>query len=144
MDEVRSKYSKIVTDAEAMVCVLKKFYLKGNKLAYVPLLEGKLGYTYQAIVDAVQNVEGVQEGYQDGLYAMCSIPADLKVLLNILFYQLKKEHEGTATVRIDIDGVVERINSLLQKNWETFKSLMWLDRYTFFAHKEYGIELWKI
>lgn len=141
---MRKGYDDIVGQAEAMVCVLKKFYLKGNKLAYVPLLEGKLGYTYQAIVDAIQNVDGVQEGYQDGLYAMCSIPADLKVLLNILFYQLKKEHEGTATVKIDIDGVVERINSLLQNNWETFKSLMWLDRYRFFAYKEYGIELWKL
>ncbi len=141
---MRKGYDDIVGQAEAMVCVLKKFYLKGNKLAYVPLLEGKLGYTYQAIVDAIQNVEGVQEGYQDGLYAMCSIPADLKILLNILFYQLKKEHEGTATVKIDVDGVVERINSLLQKNWETFKSLMWLDRYKFFAYKEYGIELWRL
>ena len=141
---MRKGYDDIVGQAEAMVCVLKKFYLKGNKLAYVPLLEGKLGYTYQAIVDAIQNVEGAQEGYQDGLYAMCSIPADLKVLFNILFYQLKKEHEGTATVKIDVDGVVERINSLLQKNWETFKSLMWLDRYRFFAYKEYGIELWKL
>lgn len=141
---MRKGYDDIVGQAEAMVCVLKKFYLKGNKLAYVPLLEGKLGYTYQAIVDAIQNVDGVQEGYQDGLYAMCSIPADLKILLNILFYQLKKEHEGTATVTIDVDGVVERINSLLQKNWETFKSLMWLDRYRFFAYKEYGIELWRL
>lgn len=141
---MRKGYDDIVGQAEAMVCVLNKFYLKGNKLAYVPLLEGKLGYTYQAIVDAIQNVEGVQEGYQNGLYAMCSIPADLKILLNILFYQLKKEHEGTATVKIDVDGVVERINSLLQNNLETFKSLMWLDRYRFFAYKEYGIELWKL
>lgn len=141
---MRKGYDDIVGQAEAMACVLNKFYLKGNKLAYVPLLEGKLGYTYQAIVDAIQNVEGVQEGYQNGLYTMCSIPADLKILLNILFYQLKKEHEGTATVKIDVDGVVERINSLLQKNWETFKSLMWLDRYRFFAYKEYGIELWRL
>ena len=27
MDEVRSEFNKIVADAEAMVCVLKKFYL---------------------------------------------------------------------------------------------------------------------
>lgn len=141
---MRKGYEDIVGQAEAMVCLLNKFYRKGNKLAYVPLLEGKLGYTYQAIVDAIHNVKDSEMGYHDGLYAMCRMPADLKILLDILFYQLKKEKEGTASFTVDVNGVVERINLLLQNNWEMFESLMWFDRYRFFAYKEYGIELWSV
>lgn len=113
---MRKGYDDILSQAEAMACLLNKSYLKGNKLAYVPLLKGELGYTYQAIVGAVHNVKDSEKGYRDGLYTMCQMLADLKVLLDILFYQLKKEREGAVKFKIDIDGVVERINLLLQKD----------------------------
>ena len=63
-------------------------------------------------------------GYRDGLYAMIhvagSFPA-LQTLMNILFYQLKKEKEGKAQFKIDIQEVIDKVNMLISENCASYE-----------------------
>ena len=58
-------YEKLVDQAEAMVNIINKKYVAGNKMAYLALLSGVgscriesypgAGHNYQAVVDAIHN-----------------------------------------------------------------------------------------
>ena len=58
-------YDKLVDQAEAMVNIINKKYVAGNRMAYLALLSGVgscriesypgAGHNYQAVVDAIHN-----------------------------------------------------------------------------------------
>jgi|UniRef100_UPI003FED9B88 hypothetical protein len=160
-------YDKLVDQAEAMVNIINKKYIAGNRMAYLALLSGVgscriesypgAGHNYQAVVDAIHNcyardnTSGIDTGYRDGLYAMIhvagSFPA-LQTLMNILFYQLKKEKEGKAQFKIDIQEVIDKVNMLISENCASYEKEnlsfgSWLERNSKFAYENYGIKLGK-
>lgn len=102
-------YERLVDQAEAMVSIIHKRYLSGNKMAYPALLSGigncciesyrGAGHNYQAVVDAIHNcyardhATGIDVGYKAGLETMRNAGKDIQKILD---YQKKKEQEGTA------------------------------------------------
>mgnify|MGYP000023593071 FL=1 len=109
-------YERLVDQAEAMVNIVHKKYLSGNKMAYPALLSGignfciesypGAGHNYQAVVDAIHNcyardhAAGFDVGYKAGLETMRNTGKDIQ---NILDYQKKKEQAGTAQFHIDLE-----------------------------------------
>ena len=133
-------YDKLVDQAEAMVNIINKKYIAGNRMAYLALLSGVgscriesypgAGHNYQAVVDAIHNcyardnTSGIDTGYRDGLYAMINVAGSfpaLQTLMNILFYQLKKEKEGKAQFKIDIQEVIDKVNMLISENCASYE-----------------------
>lgn len=160
-------YDKLVDQAEAMVNIINKKYVAGNRMAYLALLSGVgscriesypgAGHNYQAVVDAIHNcyardnTSGIDTGYRDGLYAMIKVAGSfsaLQTLMNILFYQLKKEKEGKAQFKIDIQEVMSKVNLLISENRVSYEKEYisfdsWLERNSKFAYENYGIKLGK-
>ena len=158
-------YDKLVDQAEAMVNIINKKYIAGNRMAYLALLSGVgccriesypgAGHNYQAVVDAIHNcyardnTSGIDTGYRDGLYAMINVAGSfpaLQTLMNILFYQLKKEKEGKAQFKIDIQEVMSKVNLLISENRVSYEKEYisfgsWLERNSKFAYENYGIKL---
>lgn len=109
-------YERLVDQAEAMVNIIHKKYLSGNKMAYPALLSGigdcciesycGAGHNYQAVVDAIHNcyardhAAGFDVGYKAGLATMRNTGKDIQKILD---YQKKKEQEGTAQFYIDLE-----------------------------------------
>ena len=107
-------YDKLVDQAEAMVNIINKKYVAGNRMAYLALLSGVgscriesypgAGHNYQAVVDAIHNcyardnTSGIDIGYKEGLKTMVHTGKDIQKLLQ---YQEKKEQEGTAQFYVD-------------------------------------------
>lgn len=105
-------YKRLVDQAEAMVNIVHKKYLSGNKMAYPALLLGVFriesypgsGHNYQAVIDAIHNcyvrdnTSGIDIGYKEGLKTMVHTGKDIQKLLQ---YQKKKEQEGTAQFYVD-------------------------------------------
>lgn len=105
-------YKRLVDQAEAMVNIVHKKYLSGNKMAYPALLLGVFriesypgaGHNYQAVIDAIHNcyardnTSGIDIGYKEGLKTMVHTGKDIQKLLQ---YQEKKEQEGTAQFYVD-------------------------------------------
>lgn len=109
-------YERLVDQAEAMVLIIHRKYLSGNKMAYPALLSGigncciesypGAGHNYQAVVDAIHkcyakdHAAGFDVGYKAGLETMRNTGKDIQ---NILDYQKKKEQAGTAQFHIDLE-----------------------------------------
>ena len=108
-------YERLVDQAEAMVSIIHKRYLSGNKMAYPALLSGigncciesyrGAGHNYQAVVDAIHNcyardnTSGIDIGYKEGLETMTRTGKDIQKILD---YQKKKEQDGTAQFYMDV------------------------------------------
>ena len=107
-------YDKLVDQAEAMVNIINKKYVAGNRMAYLALLSGVgscriesypgAGHNYQAVVDAIHNcyardnTSGIDTGYRDGLYAMIKVAGSFSAYLDeysILPTQEGKRGEST-------------------------------------------------
>lgn len=102
-------YKRLIDQAEAIINIVHKRYLSGNKMAYPALLFGiggfyiesypGAGHNYQAVIDAIHNcyakntTSGIDIGYKEGLKTMVHAGKDIQKLLQ---YQKKKEQEGTA------------------------------------------------
>lgn len=160
-------YEKLVDQAEAMVNIINKKYVAGNRMAYLALLSGVgsyriesypgAGHNYQAVVDAIHNCYArdneskIDAGYRDGIYAMINVASNFRVLqtlMNILFYQLKKEKEGKAQFKMDIKEVMNKVNLLISENCLSYEKEnssfdSWLERNKIFAYENYGIKLGK-
>jgi len=109
-------YERLVDQAEAMVNIIHRKYLSGNKMAYPALLLGignfciesypGAGHNYQAVVDAIHNcyardhAAGFDVGYKAGLETMRNAGKDIQKILD---YQKKKEQAGTAQFYIDLE-----------------------------------------
>lgn len=79
-------YKRLVDQAEAIINIVHKRYLSGNKMAYPALLFGidgfyiesypGAGHNYQAVIDAIHNcyakntTSGIDIGYKEGLKTM--------------------------------------------------------------------------
>lgn len=108
-------YERLVDQAEAMVNIIHRKYLSGNKMAYPALLLGigncciesypGAGHNYQAVIDAIHNcyardhAVGIDIGYKEGLETMIRTGKDIQKFPD---YQKKKEQEGTAQFYIDV------------------------------------------
>ena len=72
----------------------------------------------------------------------------LQTLMNILFYQLKKEKEGKAQFKIDIQEIMNKVNLLISENRVSYEKEnisfdSWLERNSKFAYENYGLKLGK-
>ena len=140
--------------AEKMVELINKDYKEGKKIAYLPLLAGiatckiesrpGAGHNYYEVVDAIHRCyaknpeEGYDAGFKEGIHALIRVSSakvgSLSMLLKIVFYQLKKEQNGTAQFSIDMDEYLPLINSLIRENrgkyLEDYKMFdSWLEGY---------------
>ena len=150
-------YDKLVDQAEAMVNIINKKYVAGNRMAYLALLSGVGSCRIESYPGAGHNcyardnTSGIDTGYRDGLYAMIKVAGSfsaLQTLMNILFYQLKKEKEGKAQFKIDIQEVMSKVNLLISENRVSYEKEYisfdsWLERNSKFAYENYGIKLGK-
>lgn len=137
---METTYDRLVDQAEAMVNIIHKKYVAGNKMAYIALLSGVgdcriesypgAGHNYQAVVDAIHNcyardnTTGIDAGYRDGLYTMINVAGSshaLQTLKDILLYQLKKEKEGKAQFEIDSQEIMDKVNILIRENHASYK-----------------------
>lgn len=98
-------YKRLVEQAEAMVNIVHKKYLSGNKMAYPALLLGVFriesypgaGHNYQAVIDAIHNcyardnTSGIDIGYKEGLKTMVHTGKIYKNYYNIKRKKNKKE-----------------------------------------------------
>ena len=77
-------YDKLVDQAEAMVNIINKKYVAGNRMAYLALLSGVgscriesypgAGHTYQAVVDAIHNwQEIIHQGLIQAIEMVCTL-----------------------------------------------------------------------
>lgn len=108
-------YERLVDQTEAMVLIIHRKYLSGNKMAYPALLLGigncciesypGAGHNYQAVVDAIHNCYArdhaarIDIGYKAGLETMTRTGKDIQKILD---YQKKKEQDGTAQFYMDV------------------------------------------
>jgi len=159
-------FSDVNKNAEHTVELINKSYIEGKKIAYLPLLAGiatckiesrpGAGHNYYAVVDAIhkcyaQNPNGGYDaGYKEGIRALIRVSSSkvgsLDLLLNIIFYQLDKEKNGTAQFNINIDETMELINKLIRDNTSKYEAdnirfKSWLERIQKYALEKYGLEL---
>ena len=158
-------YEKLVDHAEILVNIINKKYVAGNNMAYLALLSGVgncrvesfagAGHNYQAVVDAIHNYyrrdesSRADQGYQEGLYAMMRVASSFSVLqdlVHIIFYELKKEKEGTAGFTIDVDSTISGLNEVIEKNRVTYEKentafKEWLERNKQYALDNFSIEI---
>ena len=139
-----TEYEELVEDTEELVRIIHKKYMTGEKgcnVAYLPMLSGigpckvemrpGAGHNYYAVVDAIHNCYkkdpdgGYDRGFADGIEALTRVSSakvgSLDLLLNIIFYQVKKEKEGTAEFEVDIDEIMARVNKLIEDNKEVYR-----------------------
>ena len=159
-------YDELVTYTEGMMKIVNKKYVEGNYMAYLPILSGiaqykiesrpGAGHNYYAVVDAIHNCyarkteSGFDAGFKDGIRALIRVSTakvgSLDMLLNIVFYQLDKEKNGTAEFNIDIDETMDSINKLIRENMSNYEAdnirfKPWLEKIQKYALEKYGLEL---
>ena len=151
---------------ESSVENANNIYNDGNYMAYLPILSGLgvfkmekrpgAGHNFRAVIDAIHNCYkknpngGYDKGYIEGIHALIRVSsskvASLEQLLNILFYQLRKEKNGTAEFVIDIDEIMVLVNKLIKDNKDTYRKDYamfdsWLERYKKSAFEKYDLLL---
>lgn len=156
----------ISKNAEYTVELVNNDYIEGKKMAYLPLLAGiatckiesrpGAGHNYYEVVDAIHRcfaknpTGGYDAGYKESIFDLIRVSsskvASLELLLNIIFYQLKKEKNGTAEFTIDMNEYLPLINNMIKENRSTYEADYkmfgpWLERYKKSALEKYGLEL---
>ena len=162
-------YEDLVEYTERMTRRINKKYMSGEKgcnVAYLPMLSGigpckvemrpGAGHNFRTVVDAIHNCYkndpdgGYDRGFADGIEALTRVSSakvgSLDLLLNIIFYQVKKEKEGTAEFNVDIDEIMARVNKLIEDNKEVYRQDYasfdhWYERCQKIAREKYGLEL---
>ena len=76
----------------------------------------------------------------------CSKVGSLETLFDIIFYQLKKENNGSAQFNIDMNEYLPLINNMIKENRSTYEADYkmfgpWMERYKKSALEKYGLEL---
>ena len=166
---MKTEREKLVEHAERIVRIINDKYLSGEdgcNVAYLPLLSGigpckmemrpGAGHNFRTVVDAIHNCYknnpdgGYDRGFADGIEALTRVSSakvgSLELLLNIIFYQVKKEKEGTAEFNVDIDEIMARVNKLIEDNKEVYRQDYdsfdhWYERCQKIAREKYGLEL---
>jgi len=158
-------YEDLVEHAEILVNIINKKYVAGNSVAYLALLSGignckvesfaGAGHNYQAVIDAIHNcyarnpLSNINVGYQEGMEAMIRVASNVSTLqnvVNIVFYQLKKEKDGKSKFMLDREKILTKLNATIRENYGLYEKenasfVHWMERNQKYALDNYGIEL---
>ena len=144
-------YERIVDYAYRLLSSVHKQYLDGNSMAYPMLLAGmgglvvvsrpENGHNYQAVSDAIHRMykddTRCKDGYEAGLFNLVEKINDLAVaqlVFNYLFYELKKQDEGTNSFVLSVRPIVQRFIDVLSKRKEDVSGgradfIQWIDEH---------------
>ena len=160
-----TRYDELVRSAKFGVKLIHKEYCAGKEIAYVVILSGLGDYRVavnpdedhneQAVVDAIHQYyaetgdQRVIDGYQMGIFTLIRVAGNVRTLdelLGVLFYELEKERDGEACFVLDMEEIVQKLNSMIAERYDAYKNESprfenWFSRQQTFALEHYGLVL---
>lgn len=129
--------------AYGLVRIVYEFYKKGNTVAFLMLLAGEApckfevapgtGHNIVAVIDAIHEYKkdnpssDVEKGYQEGLNKFANYatdPESIVMLVGCINYELKKEKDGTNSLKIDCRDVLNTLQRNIKENYKAIQSSM--------------------
>lgn len=154
-------YANISDHIDTLLKIAHENYSK-NPTSYFSILSGlqdtidiNNGNVYQIVIEGFYRLketnptENYEIEFQNSLLQYISISKNVKAIMqsiNYLFYQLKREKEGTAKFHINSEDIIQKINEKIHMNYEKYKKErpsfdIWLLQQKKYAKYQFGIDI---
>lgn len=137
---MKREYEQLVDYAYSILLPIHKEYMKGNKASYPMFILGvgnckiesrsDSGHNYQAAIDAIHRLyledSRTREGFYQGLISIIDKSSDFSIAqkaFDSLFYQVKKEGEGSANFNIQHFELFAKLKEVVSENLDLMREI---------------------